>query len=425
MRVHKLYIQFIKGIKEIQIYAKKSINEVAGPNESGKTTLLDSIKWAFGGKKAMDDKPVRSGKHEGSIILETDDGFTIRQRIKEDGKVTVSIRDKDGGIHGQSRLNQAFSKLSFDPLWFSSMKESERILVVESFAGEEFLNKKQHLQTQIENVFETRRMDKRILNEMGEPNPVEKAHPVDVDQIIAEGEDIDLYNEEVRKRNDKRTLLGNYIVNNEQTRIKIIQKINDLKMDLGKLELEQKELKRKVGELGEVEEMKSKAEFNRKLTEAADANAKALNYETYVKKMDKIEKLRKKIQTSTDTLEYLRESLSDHVSSVKLPVDGLTFDNKKVYVGGIPWDQLSMSERIRYSAYIGMALNKELKIMFVYDGSLLDDERMKVLTEIVEEQDYQLWIETVGKGRTEDAIILEAGEVKGAKGGSLDDKSST
>jgi hypothetical protein len=137
--------------------------------------------------------------------------------------------------------------------------------------------------------------------------------------------------------------------------------------------------------------------------------------------MDKIDKLRQKIQTSTDTLEYLKETLTDHISKIKLPVQGLTFDGKDIFVNDIPWEQLSKSQKIRYSAYIGMELNKELKIMFVYDGSLLDENHLKTLIDIVQEKDYQLWIETVGSGKTEDAIILEGGVIKDMPS-TLDDK---
>jgi len=52
-----------------------------------------------------------------------------------------------------------------------------------------------------------------------------------------------------------------------------------------------------------------------------------------------------------------------------------------------------------------------LRIVRVRDGSLLDEDSMKVLSDMAEKNDVQVWIERVdSSGRV--GIVLEDGEVK-------------
>ena len=58
-----------------------------------------------------------------------------------------------------------------------------------------------------------------------------------------------------------------------------------------------------------------------------------------------------------------------------------------------------------------MALNPALKIILIKDGSLLDEEGIKTVTEIAKGKDYQLWIECV-KDSPGCGIYIEDGEIK-------------
>ena len=62
---------------------------------------------------------------------------------------------------------------------------------------------------------------------------------------------------------------------------------------------------------------------------------------------------------------------------------------------------------------IAMAANPKLRVIRVQDGSLLDEEAMRILAEMAQAADYQVWIEVVQSGRSA-AIVIEDGAVKGA-----------
>ena len=60
------------------------------------------------------------------------------------------------------------------------------------------------------------------------------------------------------------------------------------------------------------------------------------------------------------------------------------------------------------SARIG---DPKLKVLLIKDGSLLDEDNLKLISEMAEEADAQLWIERVGID-SNTTVIMEDGNCK-------------
>jgi hypothetical protein len=60
---------------------------------------------------------------------------------------------------------------------------------------------------------------------------------------------------------------------------------------------------------------------------------------------------------------------------------------------------------------IAMAGNPKLRVIRIKEGSLLDDDTLKVIADMAQERDYQLWVERI---RSDDpmAVVMEDGEVR-------------
>jgi hypothetical protein len=103
------------------------------------------------------------------------------------------------------------------------------------------------------------------------------------------------------------------------------------------------------------------------------------------------------------------------IAAAKFPVDGISFGDNEVLLNGVPFVQASDAERLCCSIALAMAMNPKLRIIRVRDGSLLDDDSMKLLARMAEEKDYQVWIERVdGSGRV--GVVIEDGRVKPTQG---------
>ena len=91
----------------------------------------------------------------------------------------------------------------------------------------------------------------------------------------------------------------------------------------------------------------------------------------------------------------------------------MSFTDDGVFVGDVPFDQLSDAQRLRVSIAVAGSMNPKLRIVRVRDGSLLDNEAMAELKTYAEANDLQVWIERVSDGEGT-GVVIEDGRVRGA-----------
>ena len=114
----------------------------------------------------------------------------------------------------------------------------------------------------------------------------------------------------------------------------------------------------------------------------------------------------------TERIEAIDARKEAEMSGASFPVDGLTFDEMGVSYNGLPFGQASHAEQLRVSLAMGLAMNPDLRVMLIREGSLLDDAHLAMVAEMVTEADAQVWLERVGKG-PEVGIVIEDGMVAG------------
>ena len=117
----------------------------------------------------------------------------------------------------------------------------------------------------------------------------------------------------------------------------------------------------------------------------------------------------------TKKLEDIDAEKRKATNEAKWPIAGLGFDTAGgVTLNGIPLEQASSAEQLRLSVAIGLALNPKLKVLLIRDGSLLDDEALKQVAHMAEQNDAQVWIERVGKDAAT-SVVIEDGMIAGTK----------
>jgi predicted ABC-type transport system involved in lysophospholipase L1 biosynthesis ATPase subunit len=98
------------------------------------------------------------------------------------------------------------------------------------------------------------------------------------------------------------------------------------------------------------------------------------------------------------------------ITAAKFPLEGLGFGNGAVVYKEIPLSQASSAEQLRVSMAMAMALNPKVRVIRITDGSLLDSSSMKVIDEMANAQDFQIWCEIVDEsGKV--GIVIEDGAV--------------
>jgi len=117
----------------------------------------------------------------------------------------------------------------------------------------------------------------------------------------------------------------------------------------------------------------------------------------------------------TARMEAIDDSKRERLSKAAYPIEGLAVsETGSVLFNGIPFSQASRAQKIRTSVAIGAAMNPKLKVLLIEDGSLLDDDGLKLVAGLADEYGFQIWIERVGD-KDASAIIIEDGHVRGAE----------
>ena len=128
MKTTKIIIKNLFGIKEAALDGRSV--ELAGPKGSGKTSVLDAIRYALTNRSDR-EYIIHQGADEGEIIIETDTGLSIDRKARTAKSDTVKVRD---GAMLQTRpaefLSGIFTPLQLDPVAFTQMPRQEKNRVI-------------------------------------------------------------------------------------------------------------------------------------------------------------------------------------------------------------------------------------------------------------------------------------------------------
>ena len=119
MKVTKIKIKNLFGIKEYEMDGKSL--ELAGKNGVGKSSVIDSIRYALTNKSGR-EYIVRKGETEGEIIVETDTGLLIDRKSRTNMADYKSV--KQNGLEVRSPeafLRDIFTPLQLNPVEFMAM----------------------------------------------------------------------------------------------------------------------------------------------------------------------------------------------------------------------------------------------------------------------------------------------------------------
>jgi recombinational DNA repair ATPase RecF len=94
MKILSLEAQNILRLKAVHIVPHGPLVVIGGENKQGKTSILESIRMACGGARAMPAEPVRRGAKEGIVRLDMGD-LVVEFTVDKSGG-SVVVRDADG-----------------------------------------------------------------------------------------------------------------------------------------------------------------------------------------------------------------------------------------------------------------------------------------------------------------------------------------
>lgn len=381
-----------KRLKAVEISPDGHIVQINGKNGAGKSSVLDAITAALGGVNKRDTpKPIRDGEENAEIVLETNELIVTRRFTKSGSTLVVQERDGDKVPRGQAKLNDLLGKLSLDPFAFTMLAEKDQLEQLIGLVDLPF--DPQELEQQRKKLYEERTEIGRQEKAIGTIT-VDKDLPADersASELIASINQAHDYNRQINQA--------------RQASMEIQDRIERLENELSAARQELSQALN-VAHKDEIDVSEREAQ----LANIEETNAKIRANNAAKDKQHEKELLRVQYDQRTEQIDALDKAKADGLAQAEMPVAGLGFDEHGVTFEGIPFKQTNTASQIRVSFAMAMALNPKLRVIRIAEGSLLDDDNMKLVADMAAAHDFQVWIESVGTGDGT-GILIEDGVV--------------
>lgn len=440
MKIVQLHAENFKRLGVVEITPEGNVVTIGGKNGHGKSSVLDAIFVALKGRAVAPPQPVRKGEERCTIRLDMGDVIVTRNFHAKDGGATftdtLKVENAEGLRYSKpdAMLQSLLGEIGFDPFEFVNLKpkvQAERLLqmVPLSIDLDEFA-------AADTSDFDNRRdvnRDVQRLRAQVEGLPVEEV-PADAPDRAALTDALGNAantNAAIQRESDRRdqlafeaTRLGNEVDDLDGYLAKLK---SDYEAAVAQTKQRQDSAREKAaGIVSEIEELSALHEpvdtdaIREQLRSAEAVLASIDRQNRRAALAEELAAAEAKSQAYTDAMVARAKQRNEALAEAEMPVEGLAFAvNEKgeatLTYDGLPFDrdQISTAVQLKVSTAIGMAANPQLRVLRIMDGSLLDEDSMKLLGEMAEAEDFQLWIEVVGDGGV--GIIMENGEVKGAK----------
>lgn len=462
MKIISLQAENFKRLRAIEIKPTGPLVEITGRNRQGKSSVLDAIYAALGGKDAHPSQPVRTGEDKAMLRLDLGE-LVVTRRFTAAGGTSLIVEAQDGARYQspQAVIDKLMGHIAFDPMEFSRAKPAVQMDMLRSLVKLDVdIDALDQANATDFDARTTINRDAKTARTQAEAITVPEglpAQPVDVSALMDEMARAAERNTDIETRKGRRATVARDIADNRQ---KVINLEASLPLAMATIETARdhtvtdiddqirrlQERRDQVIATADADIAAARLECKEKVaaaTAAADADQKRLDDAGPLPDPIDVAALRLQIDTATTTnagiakrteratlekkaadeearSEALTKAMAERtekkraaIAAAKMPVDGLSFGEGEIMFDGVPFSQAAGSEQLRVSVAIAMAANPKLRVLRVKDGGLLDEDAMRLLSEMADAADYQVWIELVdSSGKI--GIVMEDGAVAAA-----------
>ncbi len=469
-RLHELEVEGFKKIRIVRFQLRKGITEISGKNGAGKSSVLDSIAVWLDGMKVAPEKPIRTGCERARIKGRLGEMIVERTIMKsKTGKYTtcITFQPVDGRPYPatQRQLEDLIGQHQLDPLDFLGLDKKGKWDALKAFVpGFDFQRCANEQAADFARRTDVNRIAKEaraaaslILVPDGTPE-----EPVDEQALVQELQAAGDANAEIEARKGRREQAkqsieqlrrqaadviatiepaaqaargrhGQLVEESEQRIRELEQQIagirariaasteqleSDIAREAQRLTAQAAErtaaaddLQKRLDEAPELPPLTDTAAIAQKIESARLVNQAVARAQERAKHISTAEKYEAEAQELTDQMRAREQAKRDAIASAKLPIPGVDFGDGEILYQGEPLEQASTAQKLRVAIARIVALNSNLRLAWIRDASLLDDDSYLELEKLAQEFNVDVLIETV-RPIGKDAVVLEDGEVK-------------
>lgn len=444
-RITNVEVKDVKRIEYVHLTPQGAVTVVGGDNEMGKSSLLDAVAMCLGGKKLCPAKPIRKGQKEAKVSVHLDGEesmllppCTVTRWFweRDDGTVKTEMEIvSDDGYRAptpQGILEQLMGQAAFDPLAFSRLKPRDQVSQLAALVGLDFTK----WDAERKLVYDERTLvnrDLRTLDAKLKDLPIDKeapGSPIEIKGLMQELKGL-------RHKNQLRAAEAAAVDARQATRERRIEEIVNIERTIRSLEEELTQQHQRLSDCTkaveafdrETEKQRAalqampeydETQLESKITEAGRLNQRFAYNQNRQEVVMQAAELRAQSQKLTAEIEAIDQGKAKANREAQWPIAGLGFTENGVTYNDLPFDQLSSAEQLKVSVAMGFAMNPKLKLLIIKDGSLLDENSLRQVSQLAESNKGQVFLERVGAG-AECSIVIRNG--KADQGGTARDTS--
>lgn len=406
MKVIKLTAENIKRLKAVEVTPDGNTVVISGKNGAGKTSVLDAIWFALGGKNATKDTPhpIREGQDEAKVVLDL--GDLIVTRTWKGEKTALKVESVDGARYPspQKMLDELVGRLSFDPLEFSQLPQREQREVLLSLVRLPF--DPVDWEKRRKDLYEERtHVGREVASARArvDDTTVSVAPPTSEVSVSALMQEL----REVEQRNREREDAERVVEHAENNVAALRTRLERVQAELAEAVTAHE---RAMFGLDEMAEPEDTDDLQAQLDRAEEDNRQYRAAQDHLKAQGDLDEHQAVYKQLTDALNDMDREKAEAIEQADMPIEGLGFNEDGVTYDGLPFKQCSAAEQLRISVAMAMAMNPNIRVIRITDGSLLDSDNMKLIEQMADTDDFQVWLERVSDSG-DVGIVIEDGEV--------------
>lgn len=426
MHIVELRAENIKRLSAVAIKPQGAVVEITGKNEQGKSSVLDAIWMALGGAEVIPPEPIRRGQDKAVVVLDLSE-FKVTRKFsrKDDGEITTTlvIETPDGmrPKSPQTLLNELVGRFTLDPLAFSRLAPAAQFDAMKAlvpdydFAASIAADKADYeRRTGLNRKVKEYRAAAEAIPEGPKVTPIDEA-PILADLAKAGDHNAGISERKARREAALREAMAHRekIEKGKARLAALLEEIKKVEAEIADDRQAAETLEAKLAAAPALPELMDTADLARQLEAAKQVNLEAVTQAQRAELLEKAATTETEAKALTAQMDNRAQKRSEAIAAAKLPVKGLTLGDGEVLVDGLPFSQAAASKKIRISVALAMALNPKIRVLRIMDGSLLDEDAQKIVHEMAQEHDFQVWQETV-QSNNPSAVVIEDGHVKGA-----------
>jgi hypothetical protein len=431
LRIIKFEAQNIKALNAITICPDPGdpIVLLTGESDQGKSSSLDAIWMALGGKRMIPSEPLKKGQKKGFTYLDFGE-FTIQREFLEGGKERFAVANREGfkPPSPQEFLNSKFNGRARNPLEFLRLNPKEQVEALQNLvkldldlgrlgeiSGLPTKGIKGHPVSILESAYKhlfgkrtevgkERDRLKGVVDSIAIPAGKEGVEPVSVQELFAERKKL----EAMAKAKHEATDFAESVLLREKNDLAeaLFKKqalLADLKREIERVQMDLSDMGRQMKEKeAEYQTARGKAEslpipdfteIDTRIAAADETNKLA----GLIKQRQAAEQEHAAqaaaYQDHTDRLKAITEYKTQLIEQAGLPVAGLGFANGEVTYHDLPFSQACGRDKLLISSAICAAENPSIGIL-TFDAGWgdLDKKGRQALEDWARERGLQIWV---------------------------------